>query len=250
MTLHRLDLTHPASDFCNNVSMSQQNFNITTQDQIAFRPFVDYANQEQYTLLRAWSAGTHTLTNCTIAISSNGYMGDKVTISPTSLGSYSCQLNFQHLTSTTAGCSGTFNRAKSYQISGTVGAPPLYGLQCFNTSGELRLDFSKRNLRLHGVINGIVATSPPPATTNITIAGLGYPSVNDWLVVQTRPQSLYRVGSIITAANSPTGTGTLQLVRQGTGSSTWPTQLSNVYYNHYQVFNDTDTLYTLQLFRI
>jgi len=140
---------------------------------------------------------------------------------------------------------------KTYVVSGTVVYPPDYGLQVFNPAGEIRLDFSKKNLRLNSVIVGQVAYSSGwPSTHDVNITGLGYPSAAEWAVIQVNASSIYNVSGILTSATSATSNGVLRLARAATGSFTWAANFSGSLPPAYHIFDDVDPSFQLAVYRV
>ena len=256
MTNHRVDLRHADADYCTTSTLTESvsGFTVKSGDQITLYPTIgDSGDGARAENVNNWTTSglfPDVTTNCSVSNPGGGLPGDPIVITPTSNGAYTFKRTFIYTidSSLCSGTTGTPSIVRSFQVSGTRVAGAGYGLQVFNANGEKRLDFSKRNLRVHGYVTGSVPNTSY-TTYNVSIPGLGYPTVNDWLVIQRRAGSLYWPDAITTAATSPTNNGVLRLKRSNTGSNTW--QNPNFAHQAYMtVFTAIDTQYELALLRI
>ena len=133
--------------------------------------------------------GVFTLVNCTantttnvglVDHATNGVSGIQLTISGNSGDTYSCTAVFTHQND-----SGS-NVTKTFILTGVID-PPDYGLECYDASGNLRLQFDKRQARLHGRFAGTGSGS----SFVKTYSGWGDGGYNQWFAVNTATSGNY-----------------------------------------------------------
>ena len=133
--------------------------------------------------------GVFTLVNCSantttnvglVDHATNGVSGIQLTISGNSGDTYSCTAVFTHQND-----SGN-NVTKTFILTGVID-PPDYGLECYDASGNLRLQFDKRQARLHGRFGGTGSGS----SFVKTYSGWGAGGYNQWFAVNTATSGNY-----------------------------------------------------------
>jgi len=245
MSLLHFEAHTDSSQLNANQSRSVAVGNVATNGAVSFTPFINYTEAEAYDTLLAGTVAVTSTTNCTVT---NGTleMGRSRLITPSSTGAFSATFTITHDKINASG-----QVVKSYTVSGTAVAPASYGLQVFNAAGDIRLDFSKKNLRLNSVITGKVTyNSGWPTTHDVNITGLGYPSAAEWSVIQVNAASIYNVAGILTSASSATSNGVLRLNRSSTGSFTWDANFTGSFLQQYNIFDDVDPSFQLAVFRV
>lgn len=139
--------------------------------------------------------GVFTLTNCTANTTSNVLMreqtgsgsavnGITLTVNGSAGATYSMVAVFTHLNS-----SGV-SKTKTFTLTGTID-PPAYGMECFDVSGNKRLDISKRQPRLVARYTGTGNGS----SFNLNTAGYGSGGLSQWHAVNVKTDSNYYVGT-------------------------------------------------------
>lgn len=139
--------------------------------------------------------GVFTLTNCTANTTSNVLMreqtgsgsavnGITLTVNGSAGTPYSMVAVFTHLNS-----SGV-SKTKTFTLQGTID-PPAYGMECFDTAGNKRLDITKRQARLVARYTGTGTGS----SFNLTASGYGSGGLTQWHAVNVKTDSNYYVGT-------------------------------------------------------
>lgn len=139
--------------------------------------------------------GVFTLTNCTANTTSNVLMreqtgsasavnGITLTVNGSAGSTYSMVAVFTHLNDSSV------SKTKTFTLTGTID-PPAYGMECFDASGNKRLDISKRQPRLVARYTGTGGGS----SFNLTAAGYGSGGLTQWHAVNVKTDSNYYVGT-------------------------------------------------------
>lgn len=114
----------------------------------------------------------------------SGVNGCIIQMTGASGSTYSATATFTH------GTASSGNKTKTFTITGVID-PSDYGMEVFDSSGDVRMSMEKRQPRYHGSVSGNISNTP--TTINIYYPGYGVGGLSQWHAVNTEDTSNYYV---------------------------------------------------------
>lgn len=114
----------------------------------------------------------------------SGVNGCIIQMTGASGSTYSATATFTH------GTASSGNKTKTFTITGVID-PADYGMEVFDSSGDVRMSMGKRQPRYHGSVSGNISNTP--TTINIYYPGYGVGGLSQWHAVNTEDSTNYYV---------------------------------------------------------